>query len=95
MNDFTQALPLTPYAQRVVAGCARILEEAAIEPFGDAKVYWQMPPEVIEEFSRENPTLPLQMFGYPVHMEVLLGEETVVLSGTVGYAHIVREGVPA
>lgn len=61
--------------------CRVMLEEKGIEPFGDRDLLWHMPPELIEDYF--DPNTSNMMFGYPVLMEVLLGERTVVLTETI------------
>lgn len=81
-----------PAPERLTRLCASILEDNAIEPWpaqqeNPRALTWMMPPEVIENIPPVEGAA-LQMFGYPVQMEPLLGERTVALVETIAMAEV-------
>ena len=76
--------PIIPEALAKV--CADILQRNGIEPFGDRALHWLMPPELIERYMSRD--LKSRLFGYPVHMEFLLGESSIILMETIASARV-------
>ena len=81
-----------PASAELSATCLAILAEAGIEPWPafiaePRAVQWFMPPELIEEVEPED-GVSLQMYGYPVVMEPMLGENTVALLETLSMREV-------
>jgi hypothetical protein len=73
--------------ERLNALCLAILEANDIEPWPATQtepraLQWMLPPELIEALEVEE-GVGLQLFGYPVVMEALLGDHTVALVETI------------
>ena len=66
--------------------CDAILRKGGVPRFGDGPYHWLVSSELIEEYLPSS--TELRIYGYRVHMEVMLGEHTVVLMQTVGVADV-------
>ena len=76
-----------PADPRIVAACEKVLLHAGVEPFNkERSLHWLMAPELIERFM--GPDIENRMLGFPVHMEALLGEHSILLVETLGEASI-------
>lgn len=74
--------------------CEAILRQNGIEPFGPRALRWTISGE-LDEAWLARADVERRIFGYPVVVEWLVGEHTVILTETIAFASVPFKAVAA